>query len=214
MNTAGGLNQRGGDLTLANARVWTGERSDPWRSGITVRGGVITALDAKDPAGTVIDAGGRLVVPRGGRLLALEARSGRLAWSEASAGQPLACVAATPSTVYLARGQSLLALAAADGRRRARIDTPAWHNHGRGVVPVVPAAAGEDAITRVITADADTLTESGAPLRPFDRPGGRSWLVAADGRLIVSDTAGIAVFTDADTARIGTPPRADGAGLP
>jgi predicted amidohydrolase YtcJ len=63
MNTAGGLNQRGGDLTLANARVWTGERSDPWRSGITVRGGVITALDAKDPAGTVIDAGGRLVVP-------------------------------------------------------------------------------------------------------------------------------------------------------
>jgi len=187
----------------------------------------LTRLDDDEAGGGPLEVcqggvhGGRLVVPRGGRLLALEARSGRLVWSEASAGQPLACVAATPSTVYLARGQSLLALAAADGRRRARIDTPAWHNHGRGVVvgstlyrPVVPAAAGEDAITRVITADADTLTESGAPLRPFDRPGGRSWLVAADGRLVVSDTAGIAVFTDADTAGIGTPPRADGAGLP
>jgi len=57
------LNTTGGDLTITNARVWTGDTKDPWKGGITVRGGVIAAMDTSKPAGQVIDAGGRLVVP-------------------------------------------------------------------------------------------------------------------------------------------------------
>lgn len=63
MRTQAGLNSRGGDITIQNARVWTGDTLDPWKSGITVRNGRITATDAGEPAGRVIDAGGRLVVP-------------------------------------------------------------------------------------------------------------------------------------------------------
>lgn len=63
MNAQAGLNSRGGDVTIKNARVWTGDAGDPWRAGMTVRGGRIAAMDAHEPAGRIVDAGGRLVVP-------------------------------------------------------------------------------------------------------------------------------------------------------
>lgn len=63
MNKANGLNSRGGDITIKNARVWTGEAADPWKSGFTVRNGRISPMDSSKPAGEVIDAGGRLVTP-------------------------------------------------------------------------------------------------------------------------------------------------------
>ena len=57
------INSRGGDITITNARVWTGDPADPWKSAMTVRGGKIVAMNADDPAGEVIDAKGRLIVP-------------------------------------------------------------------------------------------------------------------------------------------------------
>jgi predicted amidohydrolase YtcJ len=63
MRVSDGLNAQGGDITIKNARVWTGDPRDPWKEGITVRDGRIAALDANEPAGRVFDAGGRLVTP-------------------------------------------------------------------------------------------------------------------------------------------------------
>jgi predicted amidohydrolase YtcJ len=57
------LNSKGGDITIINARIWTGDPGAPWANALTVRGGKIAAMDAAQPAGKVIDAEGRLVVP-------------------------------------------------------------------------------------------------------------------------------------------------------
>ncbi len=57
------VNSQGGDVTIVNARIWTGDPSDPWKSAMTVRNGKIVAMDADDPAGKIIDANKRLVVP-------------------------------------------------------------------------------------------------------------------------------------------------------
>jgi len=58
-----GINSRGGDITITNARIWTGDPDDPWKTSMTVRDGKIVAMNADEPAGRVIDAEGRLVVP-------------------------------------------------------------------------------------------------------------------------------------------------------
>ena len=63
LSASPGLNSQGGDITIINARVWTGDPDDPWKESITVRDGKIVALDDEKPAGEVIDAEGRLVVP-------------------------------------------------------------------------------------------------------------------------------------------------------
>lgn len=57
------LNSKGGDITITNARIWTGDPDDPWRTTMTARGGKIIAMKADEPGGKVIDAQGRLVVP-------------------------------------------------------------------------------------------------------------------------------------------------------
>ncbi len=57
------VNQRGGDITIKNARIWTGDSEQPWATAMTVRNGRIVALDADKPAGRVYDLKGRLVVP-------------------------------------------------------------------------------------------------------------------------------------------------------
>ncbi len=57
------INRRGGDITIRNARIWTGDPADPWKDAMTIRGGVIVAMDAKKPAGNVVDAQGRLILP-------------------------------------------------------------------------------------------------------------------------------------------------------
>lgn len=54
---------QGGDLTLINARIWTGDLAQPWASAMTIRNGRIVAMNAGQPAGIVIDLEGRLVVP-------------------------------------------------------------------------------------------------------------------------------------------------------
>lgn len=61
--TSRGINSRGGDITITNARIWTGDPADPWHSAMTVCNGKIKALDADEPAGKRVNAGGRLVVP-------------------------------------------------------------------------------------------------------------------------------------------------------
>lgn len=58
-----GFNSEGGDITITNARIWTGDKTRPWADAVTVKDGKIVALDARSPQGRVVDAGGRLVVP-------------------------------------------------------------------------------------------------------------------------------------------------------
>jgi predicted amidohydrolase YtcJ len=57
------VNARGGDLTIRNARIWTGDPQQPWANALTVRNGRIASMDADKPAGRVYDLQGRLVVP-------------------------------------------------------------------------------------------------------------------------------------------------------
>jgi adenine deaminase len=57
------LNSKGGDITITNARIWTGDPEGPWKSAMTIRSGKIAAMDADKPAGKIFDAKGRLVVP-------------------------------------------------------------------------------------------------------------------------------------------------------
>lgn len=57
------LNSEGGDITIINAKIWTGDPEEPWKHALTVRKGKIAAMNADNPASKVIDAKGRLVVP-------------------------------------------------------------------------------------------------------------------------------------------------------
>ncbi|MBL7128421.1 MAG: amidohydrolase [Ignavibacteria bacterium] len=61
--TSRGLNYEGGDITITNARIWTGDPNDPWKTSMTIRDGKIVAMNDDDPSGEVIDAEGRLIVP-------------------------------------------------------------------------------------------------------------------------------------------------------
>ena len=58
-----GLNSIGGDITITNAKIWTGDPQDPYKTSMTVIDDVIVAMDAGHPTGRVIDAGRRLIVP-------------------------------------------------------------------------------------------------------------------------------------------------------
>lgn len=57
------VNEQGGDLTIKNARIWTGDPENPWATAMTVREGKISAMNADQPAGEVVDLEGRLIVP-------------------------------------------------------------------------------------------------------------------------------------------------------
>ena len=57
------LNSKGGDISITNAKIWTGDPQDPYKTSMTVMDGIIVAMDAENPTGRVIDAGGRLIVP-------------------------------------------------------------------------------------------------------------------------------------------------------
>ncbi len=61
--TSRGLNYKGGDITIKNARIWTGDPADPWKSAMTIKNGEIVAMNADKPSGKVIDAEGRLILP-------------------------------------------------------------------------------------------------------------------------------------------------------
>ena len=57
------LNTEGGNITIKNASIWTGDSQNPWATDMTVRDGKIVALSADNPAGRTVDLNGRLVVP-------------------------------------------------------------------------------------------------------------------------------------------------------
>ena len=61
--TSKGINEKGGDITITNAKIWTGDTLDPWKSSMTIKDGKIIAMDDKNPEGDVIDAKGKLIVP-------------------------------------------------------------------------------------------------------------------------------------------------------
>jgi hypothetical protein len=61
--TSRGINSKGRDITIINAKIWTGDPGDPWKTAMTVQNGKIIAMDAANPTGKVIDAQGRLIVP-------------------------------------------------------------------------------------------------------------------------------------------------------
>ena len=61
--TSRGLNYEGEDITITNARIWTGDPNDPWKTSMTIRDGKIAAMNADNPSGEIIDAEGRLIVP-------------------------------------------------------------------------------------------------------------------------------------------------------
>lgn len=63
MYTSKGINKKGGDITIINAKIWTGDSTDPWKSSMTIKGGKIIAMDAEKPEGKIIDAKGKLIVP-------------------------------------------------------------------------------------------------------------------------------------------------------
>ena len=58
-----GLNSNGGNITITNARIWTGDPQDPYKTSMTVMDGMIVAMDAETSIGRVVDAEGRLIVP-------------------------------------------------------------------------------------------------------------------------------------------------------
>lgn len=61
--TSKGINEKGGDVTIMNAKIWTGDSSDLWKTSMTIRDGKIIAMNADKPVGKVIDAKGKLIVP-------------------------------------------------------------------------------------------------------------------------------------------------------
>ncbi|MBE9481210.1 MAG: hypothetical protein IMY69_05900, partial [Bacteroidetes bacterium] len=61
--TSRGLNYEGGDITITNARIWTGDPKDPWKTSMTIKDGKINDMNSDNPEGKVIDAEGRLIIP-------------------------------------------------------------------------------------------------------------------------------------------------------
>jgi len=61
--TSRGLNYKGGDITITNARIWTGDPNDPWKTSMTISDGKIIAMNIDNPEGEIINAKGRLIVP-------------------------------------------------------------------------------------------------------------------------------------------------------
>lgn len=57
------FNASGGDITIVNARIWTGDPQDPWKESMTVRDGKIVAMDGGRQEGEIVDGEGRLVAP-------------------------------------------------------------------------------------------------------------------------------------------------------
>lgn len=63
MYTSKGINKKGGDITIINAKIWTGDSTDPWKNSMTIKNGKIIAMDADKPEGKIVDAKGKLIVP-------------------------------------------------------------------------------------------------------------------------------------------------------
>ena len=61
--TSRGLNYEGGDITITNARIWTGDPKDPWKTSMTIKDGKINDMNSDNPEGKIIDAEGRLIIP-------------------------------------------------------------------------------------------------------------------------------------------------------
>ena len=57
------LNSKGGNITITNAKIWTGDPQDPYKTRMTIMDGMIVAMDAETSMGRIVDAGGRLIVP-------------------------------------------------------------------------------------------------------------------------------------------------------
>ncbi|MBM4158400.1 MAG: amidohydrolase [Ignavibacteria bacterium] len=61
--TSKGINEKGGDITIVNAIIWTGDSTDLWKTSMTIKDGKIIEMNADKPEGKVIDAQGKLIVP-------------------------------------------------------------------------------------------------------------------------------------------------------
>ncbi len=61
--TSKGINKKGGDITIINARIWTGDSVDKWKTSMAIKDGIIISMDDNSPSGKVIDAKGKLIVP-------------------------------------------------------------------------------------------------------------------------------------------------------